>query len=169
MIETLIATAAQAVGVPAALLLAICTHESAGLNNIVIPHDGGSPSIGYCMLKKSTAEMMGYSGPGTGKLKLDEDLTRRYKTVILKPVGQPRGLMVPEVNVHFAALYLKFQLDRYGDDWCKAAAAYNAGQYNPSMRALGKPRNLKYVKKIAALLPDEERHMISCGRLEAKR
>jgi soluble lytic murein transglycosylase len=37
-------------------------------------------------------------------------------------------LFDPEVNLHIGTQYLKDLLQRYGNNWCKAIAAYNAGE-----------------------------------------
>lgn len=137
MFSTIILAAAKAVGVPGALLLAICTHES-GLRNVEAPHDHGSPSYGLCQLKLDTAKGLGYQGNGP-------------------------GLMVPETNAKYAAQYLKMQLERYDGDWCKSVAAYNSGTYNPSTKSPGKPRNYKYVQKITLLLDAEHKDLLVCG------
>jgi soluble lytic murein transglycosylase len=120
MYSQIILTIAKMIGVPTALLLAICTHES-NLKNVVRNNDSGSPTYGICQVKKSTAEFLGYKGEG-------------------------EGLMSPKTNVKYAALYLKYQLDRYDGDINKAIAAYNAGSFNES--SPGIPRNLRYLNTV---------------------
>jgi len=136
-LTSVILAAAKAVGVPGALLLAICTHES-NLQNVIAPQDHGSPSYGLCQLKLGTAKAMGYKDGAD-------------------------GLMNPEVNAELAAIYLKYQLDRYEGDWCKAVSAYNSGTYNPSQVVPGEPRNLKYVKGVTLLLDAEHKDYLTCG------
>lgn len=120
---SIILSAAKAAHVSGALLLAICTHES-GLTNVWVPHDGGSPSIGVCQIKYETAKQLGFK-------------------------GKPRDLMNPVVNAEFAAKYLAYQQERYGEqNWCILAAAYNAGSFNESKKMPGHPRNMKYIKHI---------------------
>lgn len=114
--------AAKKIGISGALLLAICTNET-GLKNMVSPNDGGSHSYGVCQVKKATAKMMGYEVTGN-------------------------DLMRPEVNAEVAAHYLKYQIDRYDNDLMKSIGAYNAGRYHESKIVPGKPRNLKYVKRV---------------------
>ena len=63
--SAIILAAAKAVGVPGALLLAICTHES-NLQNVIAPQDHGSPSYGLCQVKQDTAKALGYLGDGNG-------------------------------------------------------------------------------------------------------
>jgi soluble lytic murein transglycosylase-like protein len=133
----ILTSAAKSIGVPVSLFIAICTHES-GLQNVMVPHDGGSPSYGYCQLKEATARTVGFK-------------------------GNAKDLMKPAVNAKYAAKYLKFQLERYDGDWCKATAAYNAGTYNPSHKAPGKPRNIKYINHVILHLDEEHRDYLVCG------
>lgn len=152
-----ILAAAKAAGVPGALFLAICTHES-HLNNVTVPHDGGSPSYGVCQIKEDTARELGFTGIVTGPT-VESDIFDGA----LEPKGTPEGLMIPSVNAKYAAKYLKKQLDRYEGDWCKATAAYNAGSYSPSSKIPGKPRNLRYVKSVVLYLDDEHKDFLICG------
>lgn len=133
---TMILAAAKAAKVSGAILLAICTHES-GLKNVISPMDHGSPSYGLCQVKESSARMIGFKGPV-------EDLMR------------------PEVNVKWAALYLKWQMKRYGNNGCKLTASFNAGSYLESTKNPGKPRNLKYVKMVQEKLDDGLKYLLSC-------
>jgi soluble lytic murein transglycosylase-like protein len=135
--STLILSIAKSIGVPGALLLAICTHES-GLTNVIAPHDHGSPSYGLCQVKEDTAKTLGYRGDG-------------------------KGLMNPQTNVEYAAKYLKMQLDRYEGDWCRATAAYNAGSFNESTKSPGKPRNFKYIRRVVLHLDREHKDLLICG------
>jgi soluble lytic murein transglycosylase-like protein len=137
MYSTIILAAAKVIGIPGSLLLAICTHES-GLRNVEAPHDHGSPSYGLCQVKLDTAKILGFTGEGS-------------------------GLMDPETNAKYAAMYLKYQLDRYQGDWCSATAAFNAGSYLPSTKSPGKPKNFKYVKKVTLLLDKEHKDFLVCG------
>jgi soluble lytic murein transglycosylase-like protein len=136
--STIILAAAKAAKVSGALLLAICTQES-NLTNAYVLHDGGSPSIGVCQLKYETAKMVGFK-------------------------GKPNQLMDVGTNAKFAAKYLAFQQERYGDDWHKLAAAYNAGSYIPSNKVIGCPRNLLYVKAVKDKLDDEFHVRMVCGK-----
>ena len=153
----LILATAKTVGVPASLFLAICTHES-NLHNIVVPHDGGSASYGLCQIKEDTAKDLGYRGIATGPVQPSYTMPGA-----LEPAGKPKGLMVPSVNVLYAAKYLKKKLEQYDNDWCKATAAYNAGTYNPSTKLPGKPRNFKYIKKVVLHLDNEHKDYLVCG------
>lgn len=135
--SALILSIAKIVGVPGALLLAICTHES-NLQNVIAPHDHGSPSYGLCQVKEDTAKALGFQGSGG-------------------------GLMIPELNVHYAAKYLKVQLDRYDGDWCKAVSAYNSGTFIESTHFPGQPKNLQYVNKVVLHLDEEHKDFLICG------
>lgn len=138
--ETVVA-AAKAYKVSSALLLAICTHESGGLKNVLVPHDSGSPTYGICQVKEGTAKMFGYKSEGT-------------------------GLMDPATNATYAAKYLRYQLDRYDGNWCMSVAAYNAGSFNESTKAPGKPKNLKYVRLVQDQLSESEKNLLSCEPTE---
>ena len=143
MFSTIILAAAKAVGVPGALLLAICTHES-GLRNVEAPHDHGSPSYGLCQVKEDTAKILGYTGDG-------------------------HGLMNPETTAKYASLYLKYQLDRYQGDWLMATSAYNAGSYSESTRHPGYPKNIKYINKIRKLLPEDYKLLLNVVAIYAEK
>lgn len=133
----IILNAAKAAKVAGALLLAICTQES-NLTNAYVLHDGGSPSIGVCQLKYDTAKMLGFKGSAI-------------------------QLMDVKTNAHYAAKYLAYQQTRYGNDWHKLAASYNAGSYNPSNKVKGCPRNLAYVKAVKDKLDDLYHPLMACG------
>lgn len=137
-IENIILAAAKAVGVSPSLLLAICTHES-GLKNTYVHNDGGSPSIGICQIKYNTARLMGYN-------------------------GQEKDLLDPKINALYAAKYLKWQKQRYGGNYMKATAAYNAGTFNKSNKTKGCPRNLKYLKKVKEKLPFHLKDKLLCEK-----
>lgn len=143
----IILAAAAKAKVSGALLLAICTYET-NLKNVIVPHDGGSPSYGICQVKYDTAKMLGFK-------------------------GKAEDLMNPKVNAKFAAKYLKYQENRYDltdsendDNWCKITAAYNAGTYKESKKVPGKPRNLKYVRRVQKRLPENLQSLLSCETLK---
>lgn len=140
---TLIATAAKAAKVSAILLFAICQHESRNFSLDYSQYDNGSPSYSVCQVKENTARMLGFHGKA-------EDLRNA------------------KLGIKYAALYLKYQQDRYGDDdWCVLAAAYNAGSYNESKKVPGKPMNLKYVRLVQRNLDENLRDKMSCDKLIA--
>ena|ERR1700688_1207151 len=133
----IILAAAKAAKVSGELLLAICNQET-NLTNIVVYHDGSSPSYGICQVKYSTASMLGYK-------------------------GKPDGLVNSFENAKWAASYLKYQEERYDGDWVKMTASYNSGSYNPSRKVLGCPRNLRYLRAVQKKLPLEFQDKLNCG------
>lgn len=133
---SIILLAAKKVGVSGSILLAICTHET-GLKNVMVPHDGGSPTYGVCQVKAGTAMDLGHK-------------------------GKPEDLLKVEVNAKYAALMLKKQYDRYDGNYCRAVAAYNAGSYLESVKTPGYPKNLKYVNGVKERLSDEEQKQLEC-------
>ena len=54
-------------------------------------------------------------------------------------------------------------MERYGDDWAKIVAAYNAGSYNESKKVPGCPRNLQYIKNVKTYLEPMLREKLACG------
>ncbi len=137
VVETIFAIA-KTVKVSGPLLLAICSHES-GLKNVVTENDKGTPTYGVCQIKLPTARMLGYKGSWY-------------------------GLMDPQINIRWAARYIKYQEARYGDDWCKIVSAYNGGSYTESRHAPGKPRNLAYVQSVREKLDENLWHKLSCEK-----
>jgi soluble lytic murein transglycosylase-like protein len=137
-VATIILTAAKTAHVSGTLLLAICQHESGGFKHNYNAHDRGSASIGSCQIKKTTAEMVGFRGTA-------------------------QDLMGPRTNAKYAARYLKYQQNRYGDNWTMIAASYNSGTYHESTLYPGCPRNLKYIRFVQKRLPDELKDRLSCG------
>jgi soluble lytic murein transglycosylase-like protein len=111
----------QSLGLPEGLLNAICHIESNHNIRAVSVNDGGSASLGVCQIKLATASLLGFKGSA-------ESLRR------------------PDVNVHYAGLYLRHQLDRYDGDIRKAVSAYNAGKHR--VNAKGEIMNRKYVVKV---------------------
>ena len=129
---------AKLVGVSGVLLVGICNHESGGFKQNFAPFDVGSPSFGSCQLKAATAFQLGFK-------------------------GTPFALNDPKLNARYAALYLRYQMDRYGDDWVKITSAYNAGSFVESRRVPGCPRNLKYVHLVRDKLPVDFQNRLDCG------
>jgi len=128
---SIITSAAKAAKVSAVLLYAICAHESRDFTLDYALYDNGSPSYGVCQVKENTARMLGFKG----------DAIELRNAV---------------VSTKYAALYLKYEQDRYGEnDWVVLTASYNAGSYIESAKKPGFPKNLKYVKLVQAKLPDE--------------
>ena len=135
---SIIIAAAKKAQVSTAIMLALCTHES-GLQNVKVHEDGGSPTFGICQIKLNTAKMLGY-------------------------IGKDEGLMDPKTNAKWASLYLRWQLDRYEGNYCKAVAAYNMGTYDESKKKPGYPKNLKYVKSVQSKLTEESLNELSCDK-----
>lgn len=136
---TIILTAANKVGVSGSLLFAICSHESGNFTDIHVHNDGGTPSYGICMVKLGTAQLLGYKGDG-------------------------EGLMDHETNALYAAKYLKYQSERYGQNWLMITSAYNAGSYLESTKNVGCPKNLKYVQKVQANLSENLKIQLHCEK-----
>lgn len=106
---------------PDGMLSALC-HVESQHNVIAVHHDDGkSASLGVCQVKLSTARFLGFP-------------------------GSQHDLMDPYMNIHYAAKYLRRQLDRYGGNYSKGIAAYNAGSCRFNSKGLIK--NRKYVEKV---------------------
>lgn len=114
-------------GLPPGLLSALCYVESNHKVHVVSIRDGGSASYGVCQVKLGTARGLGFKGTS-------EELRN------------------PEVNIHYAGMYLKRQLNRYDGVVPHAIAAYNAGSLN--LNDKGQIRNKKYVNKVFAAWED---------------
>ena len=138
-ILSIIVSAAKSVGVSGILLTAICSHESNDFTMNFAPHDHGSPSYGICQVKEDSARQVGFQ-------------------------GNVEELMNPKVNSLYAARYLKYEQDRYGEeDWCVLTSSYNSGSYMESTKSPGYPKNLKYVRLVQRKLPDDFKDRLSCG------
>ena len=124
--------AAKTTGINPSLLLAICMHET-GLKNVNNYNDGGSHSHGICQVKVGTAKHMG----------------KVFKIQTFKEISEEE-IETNKNNALVAAYYLKYQLKRYENDWCKAISAYNAGTFKPDGDK--KPKNHKYVKSVYDIL-----------------
>lgn len=117
----LFATTTQDFNLPPGLLSALCWVESNHQARAVNPDDGGSPSVGVCQIKPSTARILGFK-------------------------GSRQALMQPKYNIKYAAKYLKQQIDRYNGDLRQGVAAYNAGKcrFNSKHQIM----NRQYVDKV---------------------
>lgn len=107
-------------GLPDGLLDSVCWVESSYRTEVDNPQDGGSPSIGVCEIKYTTAQQVGFQ--------------------------YVENLYNPKVNIKYAAAYLKHQIDRYDGDLPSAISAYNAGSCKHYENGLIK--NAKYVRKV---------------------
>lgn len=86
---------------PPGLLKAVCTVESKLDITAVHYADGKGNSLGVCQIKYKTAQFMGFK-------------------------GTEQQLMKPRVNAYYAAKYVRYQLNRYGNI-NQALVAYNIG------------------------------------------
>ena len=143
---TILIAAAKKAGIAPALLVAVC-HTETNLRNVHNMDDNGSPSYGVCQVKQETAQWMG----------------KFYKDNKMSSLTE-KELMTPAKNAEVAAKYLKYQLDRYDNNWCAAIAAYNAGSAVESKIVPGKPRNYKYVKKVKSKIEPSRgvAHLLTC-------
>jgi soluble lytic murein transglycosylase-like protein len=135
---SIITAAAKAAKTSAILLYAVCQFESNDFMYDYTMYDNGTPSFSVCQIKSGTAKMLGWNGK-------DEMELRN-----------------PHVGVKYAAKYLKYQLDRYDNDWCKAVSAYNSGSYTESPKKPGYPKNLKYVRLVQQRLSKDLQSRLSC-------
>jgi soluble lytic murein transglycosylase-like protein len=140
---SIILAAAKSAHISYLLLAAICAHESRNFTLDYALYDNGSPSYSVCQVKEDTARMLGYTGDAS-------------------------QLRNGEVGIKYAALYLAYQQQRYGNDWLKLVASYNSGTYNESNKVLGCPRNLKYVRLVQEKLPKDLQSRLDCGNKEKK-
>lgn len=120
-IALLFVAASQAFSLPPGLLSALCFVESSHRPYVINIHDGGSPSIGICQLKLTTARSLGFR-------------------------GSSKELKRPGVNIYFAAKYLHSKIEKNNGNLVRAIAAYNRGSYKKGRK--GMPINVKYVYKV---------------------
>lgn len=109
---------AKTLNICATLLHSICYTESHG-RNVVNHFDGGTPSYGVCQVKLATARLF------------NKDVTAK-------------DLMNPNLNIWYAALYLKKHQEKHADMAC-VIASYNAGQ---CFKKNGVITNATYVEKV---------------------
>ncbi len=129
-IALILTQTAKMIGISPQLLLAVCMTET-NLKHVHTPNDGATTSYGVCQVKLETAQFMG----------------KVHKKPYLV-VFTSNDMKDIKKNAKVAALYLKYQIDRYDGDLCKAVAAYNAGRFKESTKFPGKPFNWKYVEKV---------------------
>lgn len=101
-LTALFISTSQEFELPDGLLSAICYVESTHDASKVHYNDGHSDSYGVCQIKLETAQFMGFE-------------------------GEAEDLMDPEINMYYAAAYLRHQINRYGNIQ-KAVIAYNKGK-----------------------------------------
>ncbi len=112
--------AADEVGIPHALLSAVCFAESRHQPRAYNFADNGEGdhAIGLCQVLVSTAKSWGIDDD-----RCSDDFRYRKNDRVYKNCK----LFGPYTNAKVAARYLKWQLDRYGGSWINAVAAYNSG------------------------------------------
>ena len=140
----IIAGAAKAAKVSATLLYSICAYESNGFMYDYTMYDAGSPSYSVCQIKENSARQLGFT-------------------------GEAMELRDPRVGIKYAALYLRYQQERYGNDWVKIVSAYNAGSYIESTKVPNCPRNLKYITKVKERLEKDLQYKLSCDIKDSSR
>lgn len=106
---------------PHGMLSAVCYVESHHHASAVNHDDGKGDSLGLCQVHLATARQMGYKGSASNLLK-------------------------PDINMFWAASYLKWQLARYKGNPAKAIAAYNSGSLR--LDDVGNLRNIGYLDKV---------------------
>ncbi|MBA7633161.1 Membrane-bound lytic murein transglycosylase C [subsurface metagenome] len=84
------------------LVKAVIWTESSGFPDAEGPYG----EIGFMQVFYTTAQQMGFT-------------------------GEPDELFDPDTNVYYGTKYLRWQLDRYGQDIQMALSAYEAGTYTP--------------------------------------
>jgi soluble lytic murein transglycosylase len=68
-------------------------------------------------------------------------------------------LATPQVNIAYGSYYLRYLLDRYGDNQALALAAYNAGEGNVD-RWIGRARQLRRPLTVDAIPFGETREYV---------
>jgi soluble lytic murein transglycosylase-like protein len=149
-IVLLLTQTAKMVGISPQLLIAICMAET-NLKHVHTPNDGPTASYGVCQVKLETAHFMG----------------RVYRKPHLLTFTS-KDMTDVQKNIKVAALYIKYQIDRYDGDLCKAVAAYNAGSFKESAKYPGKPVNWRYVKKVQDRIDNNRalENSLECGEQE---
>jgi len=147
--------AADKVGISPTLLSAVCWKESLHKPGAYNHHDAdeGNSAFGICQVLYRTAVSYGLKDSRcvsdfTGKRK-------KYDTC---------KLFGPYTSAYYGALYLKYQLDRYGGNLIQTIGAYNSGTFmicrNGTFKSGGKfkpctiglPINWKYILSILKIM-----------------
>lgn len=102
LLSNIFLLASMQYGLPDGLLSSLCYVESH--HNITAVHkdDGKGNSVGICQIKLPTAKMLGFR-------------------------GTEKQLMDPQVNIEYAAKYLRHQIDRYHGNIKYGIISYNTG------------------------------------------
>lgn len=117
ILSLLFAQATVDFNLPPDVLSSICYVESTHRVDAIHYNDGAGNSVGICQVKLSTAKWLGFT-------------------------GTEEQLKDPRYNIHYAAKYFRYQLNRYNDSVLKAVLAYNKGN------AKGQLTNLDYYHKV---------------------
>lgn len=146
----LLTQTAKMVGISPQLLIAICMTET-NLKHVHTPNDGATTSYGVCQVKLETAQFMG-------------KVHKKPQLVVFTS----NDMKDVKKNMKVAALYVKYQIERYDGDLCKAVAAYNAGRFKESTKYPGKPFNWKYVEKVQDKIEGNPalESLLECGSKE---
>ncbi len=117
---TLFESISRLLGLPSGLLAALCAVESGHNASALHVNDRGATSYGICQIKYKTAKDM-------------------------LPEIRPSDLMLTDINIMAAGLYLRKKLDKH-NNVPAALAAYNAGRLR--LDESGEILNKKYVWKV---------------------
>ncbi len=90
-------------GLKPGLLSSLCYVESKHKVTAIAYNDGKTHSYGVCQIKITSAQQMGFK-------------------------GSEKDLMKPENNIKYAALFLKYQINRYDGNIARGVTAYNKGR-----------------------------------------
>lgn len=125
-------------GLPEGLLSSLCLVESRHDVNAVHQHDGHGNSVGACQIKLNTAKGLGFK-------------------------GTEKDLLKPEVNLTYAAKYLKHQILRYNGDVTRGVIAYNQGSARTATKT-------QYSSKVFAEWSKTQQHrpQVACVPKESK-
>lgn len=118
-VPSAIMRAANKVGVPSALLEAVCYKESKLQADVIRLNDGGPGvhAFGTCQVHYRTAKWLGFDDINCELNDFSDKALRNYKHC---------KLFDPYINAYWAAKYMQYQLTRYGR-LRHAIAAYNSG------------------------------------------
>lgn len=113
--------ASQKTGVSPLLIKAICFAESNHKVKAYNHGDGNTDNhaFGMCQVLYKTAVWLG--------MPKQESCKKSFKKGGLAKTYANCKLFGPKTNALYAAKYIKWQLNRYGNSWISAIAAYNTG------------------------------------------
>jgi soluble lytic murein transglycosylase-like protein len=119
MVTSLLKIAEIKYGISSGVLVAMSKVESNHNIKAFVKHDGKhlESSYGLMQIQYSAAKTVGFT-------------------------GKPHELMRPDINIEYAAKYLRWILDQTNDNYAKAVCGYNAGSNTPVCKHFG---NTRYV------------------------